>query len=324
MYTNDEKITEAHRVFDVEMEALEKTKNAIDETFLSIVDEISSCQGKIVITGMGKPGHIAKKMAATFSSLGIPSFCLHPGEAMHGDLGMVDAKDVVIAISYSGESDEIVRILPNLKMLGAKIIAITGNGSSSLARYADITQVFPPFKEACFLGLAPTSSTTAALVYGDALAVVVSEINGFSESEFGKRHPAGSLGKKLILTVDDLMASGDNLPIVHEEATLMEAIAEISNKRLGAVLVLDKSEELIGIITDGDLRRLLKSHKDIYSETVENVMSRTPKTIQTASLAYDALAKIKKDQINCLPVVDGKKPIGVITWHQIIDAGIVM
>lgn len=191
-----DKISEGRRVFEIEIDAMTKMRDALDDTFIKVLDLITNCKGKVIITGMGKPGHIGTKMAATFASLGTPSFFLHPGEAMHGDLGMVSEDDVVIAISYSGESDEIVKILPNIKMIGATLVGITGNEKSSLAQASDIVQILPPFEEACYLGLAPTSSTTVELAYGDALAVVASAINGFKNSDFLKFHPAGFFGKK--------------------------------------------------------------------------------------------------------------------------------
>lgn len=194
-----DRLAEGKRVFDIEIEALQKTRDALDETYVQILDLITNCSGKVIVTGMGKPGHIAAKLAATFASLGTPAFRLHPAEAMHGDLGMVSPNDVVIAISFSGESDEIVRILPNIKLIGATLIALTGNPSSTLAKAADVVQVLPKFEEACYLGLAPTSSTTAALCYGDSLAVVASGVYGFKDENYAMFHPAGSLGKKLIL-----------------------------------------------------------------------------------------------------------------------------
>ncbi|MBM6776929.1 KpsF/GutQ family sugar-phosphate isomerase [Collinsella tanakaei] len=317
-------IKEGKRVFDVEIDALERVKDALGEVFVEILDEVLACEGKLVITGMGKPGHIAKKLAATFSSLGTPSFCLHPAEAMHGDLGMIDKKDVVIAISYSGESDEIVKILPNIKMIGAKLIAITGNGSSTLAQAAEIVQVFPSFNEACHLGLAPTSSTTVALVYGDALAVTASEARGFKDIDFGRFHPAGSLGKKLVLRVDDLMASGDKVPKVASGSLLMDAIKEITNKQIGVVSIVDDASRLIGIITDGDVRRLIEHREDIYSVTVDEVMTTNPKRVEQGTLAVHALEQIRRQKINCLPVVSGDRLIGTITWQQIVNAGIVL
>ena len=207
-------VTEAKRVFNIEIEALTRTRDQLNDTFIAIVELLTRCTGKTAITGVGKSGHIARKIAATLSSLGTPSFYLHPAEAMHGDLGMLSENDVVIAISYSGESDEILKILPGIKLIGAALVAITGNRESTLAHAADFAQVLPCFQEACYLGLAPTSSTTAVLCYGDALAVVASGIYGFKDVDFGKFHPAGALGKKLLLRVDDLMASGEEISLI--------------------------------------------------------------------------------------------------------------
>lgn len=318
------KLSEGKRVFDIEIEALSHVRDSLDDTFVKILDEIVNCKGKLVITGMGKPGHIAKKLAATFSSLGTSSFFLHPAEAMHGDLGMVEEQDVVIAISYSGESDEIINILPNIKMIGARLIAITGNPDSTLAQAADIVQVLPEFEEACHLGLAPTSSTTAVLAYGDALAVVASEVYGFRDVDFGKYHPAGSLGKKLILKVDDLMASGDNVPKVRSGSLLMDAIKVISKMQLGAVSVVDGDDRLLGILTDGDIRRIIEAHGDIYSLVVDDVMTANPKKVQMGTLAVDALRQIKEQSINCLDIVEGETLVGTITWQRIVNAGIVI
>lgn len=319
-----DKIAEGRRVFDIEIQAMEKMRDALDDTFVQILDLVTNCTGKVVITGMGKPGHIGTKMAATFASLGTPSFFLHPGEAMHGDLGMVSSNDVVIAISYSGESDEIVRILPNIKMIGATLVGITGNENSSLANASDIVQVLPQFDEACYLGLAPTSSTTVELAYGDALAVVASGIYGFTNSDFGMFHPAGSLGKKLILRVENLMASGDDSPVVYDDTPLMKAIEEMSKKGLGMVSVVDSNSKLTGIITDGDLRRTLEKKVDIYSVTVDDVMTKNPYRVKSTRLAVDALLYLKNHSINCLPVVDEEdKVIGAITWQIIVKAGIV-
>ena len=320
-----DRLTEAKRVFDIEISALEKTRDALDDTYLEILELITNCKGKVIITGMGKPGHIASKLAATFASLGTPSFRLHPGEAMHGDLGMVTASDVVIAISFSGESEEIVRILPNIKLIGAKLVGLTGNANSTLAHASDIVQVLPPFDEACHLGLAPTSSTTAALCYGDSLAVVASEVYGFKDENYAMFHPAGSLGKKLILKVNDLMAKGDGNPYVRVGTLLMEAIPVMSKKGLGVVSVINDDGKLVGIITDGDLRRIIEKHTDIYTELVDNVMVKSPKRITSNKLAVDALRFIKQHSINNLPVVDDQDVlIGTITWQQIVKAGIVI
>lgn len=320
-----DRLNEAKKVFDIEIEALEKTRDSLNEIFIQILDEISNCEGKVIVTGMGKPGHIAKKMAATFASLGTPSFYLHPGEAMHGDLGMVSANDVVIMISYSGESNEIVEIIPAIKLIGAKIIAITGKKDSTLAKNADIIQVLPNFDEACHLGLAPTSSTTVELVYGDALAVVASEINDFKDVDFGKFHPAGALGKKLILKVEDCMAKDDDLPFVNTNALLVDAIQVMTKKSLGVVCMVDDNNKLEGILTDGDLRRVIEKRVDIYSEAVKNVMTSNPKRITKDKLAIEALKFIRSKNINNLPVVDeNDKLIGVVDWRQIVKAGVVV
>lgn len=313
----------ARYVFDAEIMALERTRDSLGEDFCRILDAVTHCSGKVVITGMGKPGHIAKKLAATFSSLGTSSFYLHPGEAMHGDLGMISEEDIVIAISYSGESDEIIRILPNIKMIGAMLVGITGNRDSTLAQAADILQVLPKFKEACSLGLAPTSSTTAVLCYGDALAVVASEIYGFGEVDFGRFHPAGSLGKKLILKVEDLMVSGEKNASVRIGTSLKDAIIELSKKGLGVVSITDEEGCLLGVITDGDLRRLLEKGADLYEMFVEDVMSRNLKTIQKEKMAVDALNMMKTNNISCLIVTEGKKSIGTIRLQNVIGVGIV-
>lgn len=318
-----DRLVEAKKVFDTEIAALEKTRDALDDTFLKILDLVVNCKGKVIITGMGKPGHIAAKLAATFASLGTPSFRLHPAEAMHGDLGMVSANDVVIAISFSGESDEIVRILPNIKMIGATLVGITGNANSTLAKASDIVQVLPKFEEACYLGLAPTSSTTAVLCYGDALAVVASGIYGFKDVDFGKFHPAGSLGKKLILKVDDLMAKDDKNAKVHISMPLKNAIIELSKKGLGAVSVVDDDGKLLGIITDGDLRRQLEKGADIYGMKVEEIMSSNPFTVEKDRLAIDALKIMKDKNISCLIVTENAKAIGTIRLQDIIGVGIV-
>ena len=318
-------IEEGRRVFDIEIEAIEKTKNALDEVFVDILNNIINCTGRIIWTGMGKPGHIAKKLAATMASLGTPSFFLHPAEARHGDLGMVTDKDIVIAISYSGESEEITEIIPNIKIIGAKLIAITGNKDSTLAKNADIVQVLPPFREACYLNLAPTSSTTSVLVYGDALAVVASGIYGFKANDFGVYHPAGALGKKLILKAEDLMASGENNPIISYKSLLTDAIVEISKKGLGVVSIVDENMILKGILTDGDIRRLIGRNIDVYHVVVNDVMTKTPSYIYPEMLAVDALKLLKERSLNCLPIVDNDMHvIGTITLQMIVKAGIIL
>ena len=318
-----DRLAEGKRVFDIEIAALEKTRDALDDTYLQVLDLITNCKGKVIITGMGKPGHIAAKLAATFASLGTPSFRLHPAEAMHGDLGMVSANDVVIAISFSGESDEIVRILPNIKMIGAKLVGLTGNPNSTLAQASDIVQVLPEFEEACYLGLAPTSSTTAALCYGDSLAVVASGIYGFKDSNYALFHPAGSLGKKLILKVFDLMAKDEKNAVVHINVSLKDAIIELSKKGLGAVTVVDEDARILGIITDGDLRRQLEKGVDVYSLKVEDIMSKNPSVVSKDMLAVEALKILKERNISCLLVAEESKAVGIIRLQDIIGVGIV-
>lgn len=318
-------LAEGRKVFDTEINALVKTKEALDDTFVNILESVMNCSGKVIFTGMGKPGHIAKKLAATFSSLGTPSFYLHPAEAMHGDLGMISENDVVIAISYSGESNEIIQILPSIRIIGATIIGITGNASSSLAKFCDLIQLLPQFDEACSLGLAPTSSTTTVLCYGDALAVVASEQAGFTERDFGRFHPGGSLGKKLVVKVADIMARGNSNPFVYKDSLLIDAIAEMSKKGLGVVSIVDKDTKLLGIITDGDLRRIIEKRVDLYSICVSEVMTNNPKSFYSENLAVDALRYIKDNKINNLPIVDKSNALlGTITWQMIMRAGIVI
>lgn len=321
---NHQIIEEGRRVFNTEITALQKTRDALNETFATIIQEFSKCKGKIIVTGMGKPGHIATKIAASLSSLGTPSFCLHPAEAMHGDLGMVTSQDVVFAISYSGESDEIVRILPYFKLIGAKVIALTGNPDSTLAKAADISEVFPKFDEACALGLAPTSSTTAELCYGDALAVVCSILAGFRDENYARIHPAGSLGKKLIYKVSDIMVAGEGNAVVQEGTSMKDTIIEISKKGLGMVSVVDEHQHLRGIVTNGDLRRQLDEGMDIYALRVEDVMTKRPIVINSGQLAVEALNLMKERMINSLPVIDCQdRLIGTIRWQDILHAGIV-
>lgn len=316
-------ILAAKKVFDKEIKALEITRDSLGFAFESIIEEIINCKGKVIITGMGKPGHIAKKIAATFSSLGTPSFYLNPAEAMHGDLGMVSSQDVVVIISYSGESSEIVGIISAIKLIGAKVISLTGNGESTLAKYSDIVQVFPKFHEACHLGLAPTSSTTAELCYGDALAIVASELYGFKDTDFGKYHPAGALGKRLIYKVEDIMAVGDSNAIVDIDSKLYEVITEFTLKKLGVVTVIDSNGNIKGIITTGDLGRQLKAGVNIYNKNVSEVITETPKIIGKDRLAVEALNIMKKNNIYAMPVVYDNKPIGTITVQKILNAGIV-
>ena len=314
---------EAKRVFDSELDAITKVRDSLGEEFEKVCEVIYNCQGKLIITGMGKSGHIARKMAATFASLGTSSFFLHPAEALHGDLGMIEKNDIIIAISYSGESQEITNILSNIKIIGAKIISITGNGESTLAVNSDYILKFPKFEEACALNLAPTSSTTCALVLGDALAVVVSEMKNFKKNNFALFHPAGSLGKKLLIKVSDIMFEGEKNAIINSGATLQSAIVEMCKKELSLVNVVDEENKLAGILTDGDLRRLLQKGVDIYSLNIDDVMTKSPKFIKDNLMAVDALKIMNEKNITAMPVInDEHKVVGTIRIQEILNEGI--
>ncbi len=321
---NDMLIT-AENVFDIEIEGLRQVKECLGETFSQIVDVVAKCEGKVVLCGMGKSGHIAKKISATLASLGTPSFFLHPAEAQHGDLGMVTEREVVILISHSGESEEIVRLLPSLRLIGATLIAITSNQKSTLAQECEIVQLMPPIKEACALNLAPTSSTTAVLVYGDALAVAVSQRHSFSESDFALFHPAGALGKKILIRVADIMAQGGEVPLVEEGCSISEAIVEMSRKTLGVVTIVNKDRRLVGLLTDGDLRRALEKRVDMYGDIIDTIMTKNPQSITADILAAQALRMLRERSINNYPVVDEQGcVVGVLTWQMIVKAGIII
>lgn len=317
-------IEDAKRVFEIEIAELERVKELLDHNFEEILDVIIHCNGKVIITGMGKSGHIGNKIAATMSSLGTPSFFLHPAEALHGDLGMVSNNDVVIAISSSGESEEIINILPNIKMIGSKLIAITSNPNSTLVKYSDYSQIFPKFQEACYFNMAPTSSTTATLVYGDTLAVVASKYQGFNEKNFGLYHPAGSLGKKLVIKVDDVMAVGEDNASITSVSTLKNAIVQMGKKGLGLVNIVDANNNLLGIITDGDIRRQLEKNVDIYNLDVQDIMTTQPYTIKSQTMAIEALKLMKENNISVLPVLDGEVLVGTIRLQSLINAGIIL
>ena len=317
-------ISEAKKVFDKEIEALQKTRDALGEDFETILNLILDCEGKLILTGMGKPGHIATKMSATFASLGIPSFFMHPGEAMHGDLGMVEKKDVVMLMSYSGESEEVTRLMPVLKEIGCKTIAITGKPQSTLAQECQYHFFFPEFEEACYLHLAPTSSTTTLLVLGDALAVIASRAINYTRDDFGLHHPAGALGEKLLVKVKNLMYSGDEDAVVWEGSTLHQAIVEMSKKGLSMVTIVDTEDNIKGIITDGDLRRMLDKNVDVYNAVVDDLMTKNPTTVDYREMAVNALQTMSDKKITCMPVVDEEnKLVGTILMQDIFKAGIV-
>ena len=317
-------ISEAKNIFDKEILALAKTKDSLDENFETLLKLILNCKGKLIITGMGKPGHIGTKMSATFASLGTPSFFLHPAEALHGDLGMVEEKDVVLIMSYSGESEEVVRLMPVLHEIGCKTVAITGKSNSTLAKECEYHFFFPEFEEACYMHLAPTSSTTALLVLGDALAVVVSKARNYTKEDFGLHHPAGALGKKLLVKVKDVMHMGENNAVILQGSTLRNAIVEMSSKGLSMVTIVDKNNQLQGIITDGDLRRMLEKNVDVYNEVVDNVMTKSPTWVDYREMAVNALQIMTNKKITCMPVLDeNQKVIGSVLMQDIFKAGIV-
>ena len=321
---NNEVIAEGKKLFDTEIEALEITKNALDESFVKIVELIVNCTGKVVITGMGKPGHIGTKIAATMSSLGTPSFFLHPAEAQHGDLGMLRSDDVVIAISFSGESEEVTKLIPSLKVIGVPLVGISGKKDSTLIRNSDYSFVFPYFKEACPMNLAPTSSTTAALAFGDALAVCASVIYGFNEKNFALFHPAGSLGKKLLYTVGDIMHTGESNPVVGCDAMLRDAIIVMSKKALGIVNISENGK-LKGVFTDGDLRRALSNENiDVYKADIKSLMSVNPITVPSNMLAIEALKLMNDRNISALPVVHNGMLAGTVRINDITNTGIVL
>ena len=315
----------AKEVLKIEARGIDALGARLDDSFLRAVELLYDCRGKVVITGMGKSGIISRKIAATLASTGTPSFFLHAGEGIHGDLGMVMRGDVIVAVSNSGETEEILKLLPHIKFNGLKLIVMTGKLDSTLAKAGDVVLDVGVSEEACPLGLAPTASTTAALAMGDALAVVLLEKKEFREQDFALRHPGGILGRRLILKVKDLMKMGDEIPLVREETPIKEALFEITSKRLGVTGVVDGEGRLVGVITDGDLRRGLEKKGDIFGLKAAELMTRGPKAIAAEMLAAEAVAVMEQFPITSLFILDqqSKKPIGVIHLHDIIKAGVV-
>ena len=317
----------AQDVLRMEAEAILELVPRVDANFAAAISLILECSGRTVITGMGKSGIIGRKMAATFASTGTPSFYLHPAEGIHGDLGMVTADDVVIALSNSGETGEILNILPSLRRIGAKIIAMVGNANSTLAKNADVVLDVGVEKEACPLGLAPTSSTTAALAYGDAIALALLQKRNFTASQFAVFHPGGSLGRKLLLTVGNIMHKGDENPLVSVETTVQEALFVITDKGLGAVSVVDEEGKMLGVLTDGDIRRGLSKGVDFLQRSVADLMTKAPKYITADKLAAQALHLMESNQpkpITVLPVLDENKVvIGLLHMTDLVRQGVV-
>ena len=317
----------AQDVLRMEAEAILELVPRIDENFAAAVSLILECQGRTVITGMGKSGLIGRKMAATLASTGTPSFYLHPAEGIHGDLGMVTAADVVIALSNSGETGEVLNILPSLRRIGTKIIAMVGNANSTLGKNADVILDVGVSKEACPLGLAPTSSTTAALAYGDALALALLKKHNFTASQFAIFHPGGSLGRKLLLTVGNIMHKGDENPTVLADTTVQDALFVITDKGLGAVSVVDENGIMQGVLTDGDIRRGLSKGVDFLQRPVRELMTANPKTITQDKLAAQALHLMESNKpkpITVLPVLDeNRKVIGLLHMTDLVRQGVV-
>ncbi|WP_417543997.1 KpsF/GutQ family sugar-phosphate isomerase [Marinobacter sp.] len=308
----------------IERDAISALENRIDDHFIRACEVIMACKGRVVVTGMGKSGHIGHKIAATLASTGTPSFFVHPGEASHGDMGMITSQDVVIAISNSGNTSEVVTILPLIKRMGAPLISMTGNPTSTLAKEAVANLDVSVEAEACPLGLAPTSSTTATLVMGDALAVALLEARGFSAEDFAFSHPGGSLGRKLLLRVSDIMHTGDRIPIVNESTTLSGALLEISRKGLGMTTVVNDTGVMTGIFTDGDLRRTLDKSIDVHTTPMRDVMTRNGRTIQPDQLAAEALNVMEGLKISALPVTDENGAlVGAINMHDLLRAGVI-
>lgn len=324
MKKNSQQIIDfAQNILSIEAEEINNAKSTIDEKFVELAKLILSCRGRIVLSGMGKSGHIARKIASTFSSTGTAAFFMHPGEASHGDLGMIQREDIVIFFSNSGKSDELTAIIPNIKRIGAKIISITNNNASFLTSQSDIHINLNVKKEACPLGLAPTASSTVALAFGDALALSVLDLKEFTAEDFIRSHPGGNLGKNILLKVSDIMRKGKEIPIISTSQSIGDAIKEISNKFLGFTAVVNKNSQPIGIFTDGDLRRaLLKNYS--LTDCIEDVMTKKPITLIDNQLAIDAINKMEDSKINSFLVLNIKGDlVGVINLQDLLKSKVI-
>ena len=314
----------AREVLRIEARAVEAIADRLDERFSAAVVLMLDCHGRIVVTGMGKSGHIGRKIAATLASTGTPAFFMHPAEASHGDLGMITAQDVVLALSNSGESGELLAIVPQIKRTGARLISMTGNPDSELAKESDVHLDASVAQEACPLGLAPTASTTAALALGDALAVALLDVRGFSAEDFARAHPGGALGRRLLVHVRDVMRAGEQIPRVAQGAALTEALLEMSRKGLGMTAVVDGTGKPAGIFTDGDLRRAFENGVDVAGTRVDDVMHMQPRTISPNKLAVEAVELMESRKINGLLVVDAQGVlVGALNMHDLLRAKVV-
>ncbi|NVK44122.1 MAG: KpsF/GutQ family sugar-phosphate isomerase [Oceanospirillaceae bacterium] len=317
-------LTAARRTIELERDAVADLLKHLNGDFTRACDLMLNCEGRVIVTGMGKSGHIGNKIAATLASTGTPSFFVHPGEASHGDMGMITGKDVVVALSNSGETSEVVTILPLIKRMKTPLISITANADSTLARAADASLLIGVEREACPLGLAPTSSTTTQLVLGDALAIALLEARGFSADDFAFSHPGGSLGRRLLLKVENLMHKGDDVPVVTRTTPVYEALLEVTRKRLGMTAVVDEAGRLCGIFTDGDLRRTLDHEVDLRHTPISEVMTPNGTVVEAGILAAEALQIMQERQINALLVLDDQRhPVGALNMHDMLKAGVI-
>ncbi|WP_404419812.1 KpsF/GutQ family sugar-phosphate isomerase [Marinospirillum sp.] len=317
-------LASARRTLQLEIAALEEVTQHLDADFSQACDLILHCSGRVVVTGMGKSGHIANKIAATLASTGTPAFFMHPGEASHGDLGMVTRSDLVVALSNSGETQEVTSLLPQLKRLGIPVVSITGAPASTLAREASVHLNASISREACPLNLAPTSSTTAALVLGDALAIALLEARGFGPDDFARSHPGGSLGRRLLLRVADVMHKEAAIPQVKSSASLREALLEMTRKGLGFTCILDEQGQLLGVYTDGDLRRTLDQQANLHDLQVAELMTRGGKSIHPEALAAEAVHLMEKNEITALPVTNDRgQVVGALNMHDLLKAGVI-
>lgn len=311
-------------VLEIETQAIQHLISRLDEQFQRACELILQCQGRVVVIGMGKSGHIGSKVAATLASTGTPAFFVHPGEASHGDLGMITAQDVVLGLSNSGETEEILILLPIIKRLGVPMITLTGNPHSKLATMATVNIDVSVTQEACPLGLAPTASTTAALAMGDAIAVTLLKARGFTEEDFARSHPGGRLGKRLLIHVDDIMHQDQDVPMVSPDTPINQSLLEMTNKRLGMTAIVDPQQRLLGVFTDGDLRRILDKRIDLQQSPISDYMTTHPVTVQAGILAAEALEVMERHKINQLLITDSQQRlIGALNMHDMLRAGVV-
>lgn len=321
--SNEELIALAANVLEIESRAVEQLRSRLGDDFAAACRLVMATPGRIVVTGMGKSGHISSKIAATLASTGTPSFFMHPAEASHGDLGMITRHDTMLAVSYSGETEEVVTILPLVKRMGARLISLTGKPGSTLARAADVHLDVSVSEEACPLNLAPTASTTATLAMGDALAVALLEMRGFTVEDFAMSHPSGSLGKRLLLRVSDVMRSGDEIPVVAADVKLRDGLMEMTQKGLGMTAIADGDGKILGIFTDGDLRRALDAGADVHRTTMAEIMHTNCKTLSADVLAVEAVHILEENKITSLLVADeDRRLIGALNIHDLFRAGI--